>query len=633
MKSLFRIPGSFELLESEDASDFWTVENVYNTDQIPSKLREAEAAYKEKNTEFIFKHFDVFYSTIKHFNKLPLDIRENAWTLVHKALGSLYRDLSVFLSHFLMDKRSQYQNKMQMIVYAFTSLSILFENNEISCGGDSDDKNKSSRYSIHKQYACGQFLNILNLDLKRIFEPASFLNDFVSAITKYVYIMLENKNVTRSKNAVLFSTITDILSTAIANYDHSATFCMKLIDLIQARDSLVAVMSTLVSNIVCRSKSSALIESIISQVKSIDISLLSRDTSGPKAISSFIVDLSSKCPMETLESLPKLVEFLEKDSYLLRNATLDTIGNIIRISLAKSTKLREVHLKNKLFEILLEHIHDTTSFTRSRVLQVWKTLLTNDVIPKELLLPLTKLVIGRLSDKSCHVRRYALLLLTEIVKRNPYMLMNKAQLVKLLDKYEEIYKINKDNFDECTEKMKQLVDQGQSAPMSGDCQQNGGKSDDEISNESNEIDENEELCEKRKYPELDCFIQNKKLKTQFEDNQELCSIWFYVEDSFINYWKKNNHLLKRDEIVESIPDDKDKAFLFFRQLVAEKDFEQALKVMFSLQSLYPKEPVFDLVNQMNSDASDDFDDVQSDLENMLQDAISCFDKLFLLSIS
>ena len=65
-------------------------------------------------------------------------------------------------------------------------------------------------------------------------------------------------------------------------------------------------------------------------------------------------------------------------------------------------------LKDRLYDILLEHIYDVSSYTRVAVMKTWASIIQAQCLPIEKLIPVTQLAIDRLQDKTVMVRRSAM---------------------------------------------------------------------------------------------------------------------------------------------------------------------------------------------------------------------------------
>ena len=250
---------------------------------------------------------------------------------------------------------------------------------------------------------------------------------------------------------------------------------------------MVPILSLLVESIVKKHNQKLLISEIIREIKRIDIRELSRDASGPRAISLFLTEVSDKCPQEMMSSTGDLLDFLEEDSYLMRNATLSIIGNLIIKELSGET-VKERHLRDQLLDKLEDHIHDNTSYTRSRALHVWCNLCQAEVIPLSRLETLIEAVIGRLKDKSCYVRKYAVQFLNQFLTKNPFAAKLPLQLLQTYhQKEEEKLKL----LIASTEQSEQLNDENQSQE-SKELQESEDSQEPKESNDSKESEEPEE---------------------------------------------------------------------------------------------------------------------------------------------
>ena len=147
--------------------------------------------------------------------------------------------------------------------------------------------------------------------------------------------------------------------------------------------------------------------------------------SGIKNVAPFLNELAEKNPPLVLEHISLVLPHLHSEPYNLRSAIVVTIGHllvscsddsrevdnegeneIIGVDESKSKKLSET--KQKLYDILLEHVYDVSSFTRVAVMKTWASLIQAQSLPIDKLIPVTELAIDRLQDKTVMVRRSAM---------------------------------------------------------------------------------------------------------------------------------------------------------------------------------------------------------------------------------
>ncbi|XP_027201772.2 CAP-D2 condensin subunit [Dermatophagoides pteronyssinus] len=629
----FRIPDRLEELEDEENfSNFYTVNRtiVRKPAELSSRMVEAERRFKNQGPNFILETFDYFYFVIKFYKDVDIEVRYQAWTLLNRSMFALHGQLNRFINeNFNLDQRRQQQNKLQMIVYAFVLLSDLFENDDSSISTTNNNninnkdsngnnnrkkKNKSSqKYDDSKHQAISTMLQIFSLRLDRVFETSHFLNNFINITLRWIYKIIEN-NPNRTRSSIYFHNICELITVALERYQHSINYCMKIIEILQNKENSAAILSDLVAHNIKRLPHLLLLHDIIDQIKSMDINLLSRDISAPKTLATFLIELGRKCTDIMFKHVSDLFEFLEQDSYPIRNATLEIIATIIINKFCSPTIFKDVHIKNKLLDKLEEHIHDIAGFTRGRVLQLWSQLAEHGAIPIERLLSVIDLIIGRLDDKSCYVRKYAIHFLTIILKDNTFNMMNKKDMQKLMEKTQILS-------DQFKEQLIQLIEQQEKATAnniddtSGDSSTIHNEDDDTIETNSGDGDEpqiqTQKESRKRKSEEY-AKLFSKKPKQDLSLIEALAADWVKLEKPLQNFWKLHGkqmkEKLKNIEFPDDLPqDDLDKGFEYFRNQFKESRFEDAFISLFSLKSLYPNEPIFQLKSTDFQYDSDDDD--------------------------
>lgn len=76
--------------------------------------------------------------------------------------------------------------------------------------------------------------------------------------------------------------------------------------------------------------------------------------------------------------------------------------------------------RDMLLDLLLERVHDTSAYCRSRCLKAWITLCEENAIPRSKLLGVVLASSERLADKSAFVRKNALAFLETVFKYCPF---------------------------------------------------------------------------------------------------------------------------------------------------------------------------------------------------------------------
>lgn len=284
-----------------------------------------------------------------------------------------------------------------------------------------EDENQEmmKAYDKYKERVMKQLLQLISLPLNRIADSQIEAKELVGQVMRASYKMIENSSINNlTKSNDLLGINFSILGCGIEKYNQSLGFCLKFIQLLQYKEQLAPLLADLVAYIVSHNDQRLLIGEILREIDRIDIKDLSRDSSCPKAVSTFLIALSEKCPQDFIPSLNHIFGYLEQDSYLMRNASLSIMSNLIINYLHE--KEDEKALRDELLDVMLAHIRDIIGYTRSKALSVWCTLCDNQKIPLIYIVPVTSAAVGRLLDKSCYVRRSAVKFITSILSRNPY---------------------------------------------------------------------------------------------------------------------------------------------------------------------------------------------------------------------
>lgn len=178
--------------------------------------------------------------------------------------------------------------------------------------------------------------------------------------------------------------------------------------------------------------------------------------SGIKNVAPFISELASVRPRIVLSNLSFILPHLDSEPYALRSSIVTALGHILvrfdkikeedhetyspsspkegsvesnevsqdNGSAAAKGGPRSINLaKNRtaIMDILIERVHDISSFTRVSVLKAWANLTANESLPLDRVMPVTAMAIDRLQDKTVMVRRSAMQLLTLLLENNPFM--------------------------------------------------------------------------------------------------------------------------------------------------------------------------------------------------------------------
>lgn len=77
-------------------------------------------------------------------------------------------------------------------------------------------------------------------------------------------------------------------------------------------------------------------------------------------------------------------------------------------------------LRDECLEDLYNHMNDTNSYVRSKVLQVWNDLKNKSAVPLAWIHMVVSRTVERLEDKTATVRKNAVILLRSYLESNPF---------------------------------------------------------------------------------------------------------------------------------------------------------------------------------------------------------------------
>ena len=455
----FIIPLKFEDLSAFD-SDRYCVEYTYSEQEVNDKLPSCVNNLSQRGCDFILEDFDVFYGVISHFDSLDRKITEKAWKCIVKSADTLLTDLQDILNDSVVDdeisdKRRQC-NILKMIMYIYCSMIEKYEEQEAKANNAADAeqvvKGKGKRakkvevsheWERYKEKALDTMMKIAVMPLHRLFTPPVIEEEFINTINHCCYKILENPAIAKKEHVK--KSVMNIIANSISKQKQSLSVSMKLLQLLQMKESLVNILVQLVCVVVKDYRQTSFIAELIDEIANLD---MTRESSGTRAIAKFLEELAENCSNDVLEVINEgsLLPHLEEDAYIMRNAVLAIIGKVVTKCLSDKNDADSRILRDQLLDILEEHILDITTYTRSKALQVWTRLCEDGLIPVTRLDTLVEAVVGRLRDKSVNVRKNAVLFLTAFLNKNPFaaqISLEKLQVAFITEK-EKLRKLLED---------------------------------------------------------------------------------------------------------------------------------------------------------------------------------------------
>ncbi|KAK9460035.1 armadillo-type protein [Lipomyces oligophaga] len=292
----------------------------------------------------------------------------------------------------------------------------------------------------HLQIALEIMCKVQKLKLSKLFVTSSERDLFISLYTRSAYLILENENAI--KNHTLKMHVFKVLCIAIKYHNHGFAAQTSLIQNLLYYDHLSESIAELLQILAEQYDHSQLTDEILRELSNKQFS--SNDVKGPKSVSVFLIKLSEVAPRSVMQKITVLVKYLDSEVYALRCAIVEVCGNLI-IDLSHQEDLMETHKiqLNSLFDVLDERFLDINPYCRSRTIQVYTKLCELDIKLGPRRQQVTDFAIQSLQDKSSHVRRHAIKLVSKLMASHPFAVLHGGQL-KLQEWSDRLQKANEE---------------------------------------------------------------------------------------------------------------------------------------------------------------------------------------------
>uniref|UniRef100_A0A8B9J8Q9 Condensin complex subunit 1 n=1 Tax=Astyanax mexicanus TaxID=7994 RepID=A0A8B9J8Q9_ASTMX len=399
----FIVPVSLDDLVKSGAIQQYVVQDVLSPKQLPSHLNNFKAALRSQGPLCILEHFDTLYSKCK--NKCSFS-PEGVFIKVFKDGYSFF--------------------------YLFINLFLLYgRKKEKASGGKGLIQWDSERETVLQ---C--LTQLLQLDIRSLWNLSLVEEEFVSCVTCCCYKLLENPTIGHMKNKATRDAIIHVLGVMVKKYNHMLGACVKVIQLLQHFEQLSSVCAQAVSAWSSEYGVKTIVGEIMREIGQKSNDELAREGSGVKAFSSFLSELSSLIPEAMIPNISLLLTHLEGESSSMRVAVCEVLGEVL-VRVLSGDKLDDSGRadRDRFLDTLQEHIHDSHSHVRARVLQVYTRIVNSKALPLCRYTEVMQLAVGRLGDKSVHVCKSAIQLLAAFIAHNPYSCkLSSVDLKKPLEK-------------------------------------------------------------------------------------------------------------------------------------------------------------------------------------------------------
>ncbi|XP_041124079.1 condensin complex subunit 1 isoform X2 [Polyodon spathula] len=452
----FNIPLSVRDLVKSGGINQYVVQDVLSVRQLGSQISGFRTALRSKGPLCILEHFDTPYSVLYHFQSAEAALKEETLELLVQAVSRLSSALPAQLDDASLDsaQRRDLLNAVKMSCFLLSKLAESFENDAYKPGiiaatskGSKKVKSKGSAgfdWESEREGVLQAFIQLLQLDIRRLWNMSLVEEEFTSCVTCCCYKLLENPAINQVKSKGTRDGVIHLLGVLVKKYNHLLGASVKIIQLLQHFEHLAPVCVQAVSLWVSEYGVRSIVGEVMREIGQKSPEELSREGSGVRAYATFLTELAACIPAAMLPSISVLLDHLDGESYTMRMAVLEVMGEMVSQVLS-GEELEESgrDARDQFLDTLQEHLHDTNSFVRSRMLQTFTRIVNKKALPLARFRDVLTLTVGRLVDKSVNVCKNAIQLLAAFMANNPFTWKLssadlKAPLQKEVDKLKEM---------------------------------------------------------------------------------------------------------------------------------------------------------------------------------------------------
>lgn len=430
----FHLPLSPEELLKSGGVNQYVVQEVLPVKHLSSQLRAFQSAFRAQGPLAILEHFDTVYSILHHFRSIDPGLKEDTLEFLKKVVSRHSQELPSILDNAALSgsDRSAHLNALKMNCYALIRLLESFENLtsrtsfiDLDIGG----KGKKARakaalgfdWEEERQPVLQLLTQLLQLDIRHLWNHSVIEEEFVSLVTGCCYRLLENPTISLQKNRSTKEAIAHLLGVALVRYNHMLSATVKIIQMLQHFEHLPSVLVSAVSLWVADYGMKSIVGEIAREIGQKCPQELSRDTAGAKGFAAFLTELAERIPAVLMSSMCILLDHLDGENYMMRNAVLAAMAEMV-LQVLNGDQLEESarETRDQFLDFLQAHGHDVNSFVRSRVLQLFTRIVQQKALPLTRFQAVVALAVGRLADKSVLVCKNAIQLLASFLANNPF---------------------------------------------------------------------------------------------------------------------------------------------------------------------------------------------------------------------
>lgn len=255
----FHLPLSPEELLKNGGVNQYVVQEVLSIKQLPAQLRAFQTAFRDQGPLAMLEHFDTIYSILHHFRSLDPGLKEDTLEFLIKVVSRHSQELPAILEDATLSvsDRSAHLNALKMNCYALIRLLESFETMasrtslmDLDLAKGKKGRSKAAHgfdWEEEKQPILQLLTQLLQLDIRHLWNHSLIEEEFVSLVTGCCYRLLENPTIGHQKNRPTREAIMHLLGVALTRYNHMLSATVKIIQMLQHYEHLAPVLVAAVS--------------------------------------------------------------------------------------------------------------------------------------------------------------------------------------------------------------------------------------------------------------------------------------------------------------------------------------------------------------------------------------------------
>lgn len=449
----FKLPLHFTMLEEPRDDGRYVVEDILSVRRLDEATQLEQLVELEGNissmpneVESLNKTFDLAYAYMRVLDELPDKVRTQLCGVVTKALSDLCGVISAKTEEMESTSTAEvsfFRRKFKMFISLTSELARAGLKGALRSIDDSNQKDmvsgagkKKSAHAAKKRKReaatiwindCLLSLQTLNLALviefQRLWPGHKVEEELLNLFCRVGYDFLPHKLVLKSSLDFTDEVIQVIAKTnSRFSAATSTAITSELLPLLRDHEHLSDIVAKLVvraGNEVASGSATTLASEMLAEIDHFE---------GQATLGSFVVELANQSPSMMLANVRTVLPLLNngdnKDAHSMRSSVCAALGSVIIAFRESDFGPSDEEARSKTLDtfltVLHDRRHDVSGYVRSSCVKVWLNLCKERAIPLEWLPRVAELAASRIRDKSSLVRRSSLLLLGELVVRNPF---------------------------------------------------------------------------------------------------------------------------------------------------------------------------------------------------------------------